>query len=329
MKLKHYTFFFIFLFLSPLSVAEVSLPPDIQQYVNGVSKEYHFDIDKLSKIMQQAHVNPTIIHAMNHPFEKKPYDFYRKHFVTQMRVSQGGTYWQSHQKQLDKIEHQYGVNSSIILAILGVETFYGQHKGGYNVLDSLTTLAFYYPKRSAFFKNELTQFLLLTRDQHIDPTTVKGSYAGALGIPQFMPSTYRHYAVDFAKNQHIDLMNNELDAMASVANYLKKSGWKHNQPVAIKLAHQKNIPKSIISKRMPHFLSHKKLADAGITLPKNHTWPDKVAIIAMQKKSGPEYWAVFPNYQAILRYNPRNNYALAAYELSKAIGNVHEQSTTR
>ncbi|MCB1827583.1 MAG: lytic murein transglycosylase, partial [Coxiellaceae bacterium] len=167
----------------------------INAYVDELVQKYKFNKTNLTKIMAQASYDPKVIHWITHPFEKKPWNFYRSFFVRQDRIDNGVKYWLQHKKLFNKIQKEYGVDPSVIIAIIGIESFFGEHAGTYNELNALTTLSFYYPKRSKFFRSELTEFLRLTRHEKLNPLLLKGSYAGALGIPQFMPSSYRNYGV--------------------------------------------------------------------------------------------------------------------------------------
>lgn len=292
----------------------------INEYIDYMVNTHHFKRAEITDIMNKAHYSSAVIFKITHPFEKKPWNFYRNYFLRADRIENGVKYWEKHQAILSKVSKEYGVPASVIIAIIGVESYYGEHAGGHNELDALTTLSFYYPKRSKFFKSELTHFLLLTKHEKLDPTTLQGSYAGALGIPQFMPSSYRNYGVDYSKNASIDLFTNHHDAIASIANYLKKSGWQAGKPIATPAITGKITPAATLissTGRTKYPLS--RLEKNGIkpaTKIKNNP---KAALIEMQNTDSNEYWIVFQNFRAIMSYNPRTTYALAVTELSKAI----------
>lgn len=297
----------------------------INAYVNQLVKQYKFNKAKLTKIMDHAKYEPMVIHWITHPFEKKPWNFYRKFFVRQDRIDNGVKYWDKHQKIFNDVQDRYGVDPSVIIAIIGIESYYGERAGTYNVLNALTTLSFYYPKRQKFFRSELTEYLRLTRHEKLNLLLLKGSYTGALGIPQFMPSSYRHYGVDYSKNQSIDLFTNHLDAIASIANYIDQVGWVPGRPVAVPAILKRDVPKQLISKTAKPRYTLRQLRRYGIRpsvrIPSN----TKAALIAMHNTDSDEYWLVFQNFRAIMRYNPRTTYALAVYELSRAIKEAYEQ----
>ena len=213
-----------------------------------------------------------------------------------------------------------------LLSLLSVlESRFGQHVGTHNELNALTTLSFYYPKRAKFFKSELTHFLLLTRHEKLNPTVLQGSYAGALGIPQFMPSSYRHYGINYSKNHTVDLFTNHADAIASVANYLNQAGWIQNQPIAIPAKNSGKIRKSLISETATPKYTIEQFRRYRVYPVKKQPKQLKAALIAMQNTDSREYWLVFQNFHAIMRYNPRTTYALAVFELSCAIKEAYEQ----
>ncbi|MDF1761624.1 MAG: lytic murein transglycosylase B [Coxiellaceae bacterium] len=305
---------------SPLLAATKSKTTDpqqqIQQFINVMVKKYNFKNNYLQEILASRGPNKAIIKKITFPYESKPWAVYRKYFVTKTRIKNGAKYWREHAKTLQAAEKKYGVPASVIVAIIGVESNYGTHAAAFNELDALTTLAFYYPKRSKFFRRELQQFLILTRKQKVDPTTIYGSYAGALGIPQFMPSSYRHYGVDFDQSGHVDLLANHNDAIGSIANYLHKNGWKRNQPVG--------AAAKVTNKRALKYLKTKKKLRVvqwrrnGITTKEKLPLNAKARLIEMGKNDK-DYWLTFRNFKAIMSYNPRTPYAMAVYQLSEEI----------
>ena len=205
---------------------------DVKVFVVEMANQYGFKKRVVRKWLGAAQSQPAILEAMERPAEKaKPWYEYRPIFVTDRRIREGTEFWVAHRQALDEASIKSGVAPEYLAAILGVETYYGRLTGTYRVLDALVTLSFDYPPREKFFRDELEQFLLLTRDAHLDPKTLKGSYAGAMGAPQFMPSNYRRYAVDADANGRIDLWNDWPDVCASVGNYLKEHGWNAGEPV--------------------------------------------------------------------------------------------------
>jgi membrane-bound lytic murein transglycosylase B len=208
------------------------------------------------------------------------------------------------------------VPQEIILGIIGVETMYGRNAGRYLALDALTTLAFVYPRREEFFRDELEHFLLLAREQGFDLLGIQASYAGALGIPQFMPSSYRRYAIDFNGNGKIDIMNEPEDAIGSVANYLKQFGWRNGEPVALLSKVQDEKRLGTVGDARPYIAWH----DVGVTPVKKHDSELPPAwLLDFTVESGKEYWLVFNNFNVIMRYNNSNFYAMSVYQLAEAI----------
>lgn len=188
--------------------------------------KHDFDKNVLSQTFAKVEVKDSILKAISRPAEKsKPWYDYRKIFITDKRINGGVKFWQQHAEALQAAEQKYGVPVEVIIAILGVETRYGGNVGGYRVVDALSTLAFRYPPRSPFFRSELEHFLLLTREEKMSLLDPVGSYAGAMGLGQFMPSSYREYAVDFDGDGKRDIWTNPVDAIGSIANYLKRHGW--------------------------------------------------------------------------------------------------------
>ncbi|HEB77182.1 MAG TPA: lytic murein transglycosylase B, partial [Methylothermaceae bacterium] len=267
--------------------------------------------------LKDAHIKTSILKAIQRPAEGKPWHEYRKIFLTRNRIDQGVAFWNRHRELLDKVQQTYGVPAEIIVAILGVETFYGTRTGSFRVLDALTTLAFAYPRRADFFRRELEHFFLLAQEEKMDPRQPLGSYAGAMGWPQFMPSSYRRYAADFDGDGKRDIWNNPADVIASIANYFAKHGWQKDQPIATPL------PKVAIALADTDLQPHQTLAElkarglAGLDLP----YPDSRKAVVMVFDSGhdPEAWLGFPNFYVITRYNHSRLYAMAVFQLSEAI----------
>lgn len=298
-----------------------------QRFITKMVKKYHFNKKSLSDLLAQADYLPNTIDHMNHPFEAKPWDFYRKHFIRPKRIKLGVLFWKKYATELKRVQHHYGVDPAIIVALIGVESMYGEHTGTYPELSTLVTLAFHYPKRATFFQCELREYLLLTREQHLSPLKLKGSYAGALGIPQFMPSSYHHYAAAYrGQKRSINLLFNSRDAIASVANYLAKSGWKSGRPVAEPVIGNHGKKKWVNSKRHSTNSTLGQLAKHNVCGPDNLPKQTKAALIKLHAKQGEQYWITFPNFYAIMAYNPSVNYSMAVYQLSGAIQQAYEQA---
>src|SRR5690606_15071968 len=250
---------------------------------------------------------------------------YRPIFVTDKRIAGGIEFWKKHQDTLNRAAQTYHVPAEIIVAIIGVETRYGQQAGNYRVIDALATLGFDYPPRSAFFYKELEQFLLLEEYAHIDIETTKGSYAGAMGFGQFIPSSYRHYAVDFNHDGKIDLLNDPVDAIGSVANYFHKHGWKPGEPVAgraffdnahLDMKHLENMID--IEGLLPKY-KIKDFKKYGLVTNEHFDVHEKASAYKLQGKDVDEYWLCLDNFYVITRYNHSRLYAMSVFQLSEML----------
>jgi membrane-bound lytic murein transglycosylase B len=291
--------------------AQAEILPGVPEFIDEMVSKHQFKRDELHKVLNRAKHKKSIIRAISRPATIKPWLEYRAIFVNKKRIQQGLIFWRKHQATLQRAEKQYGVPQEIIVSIIGVETMYGKRAGTYRAIDALTTLAFDYPRRAKFFRSELENLLLLVRDQQFDLLKLKGSYAGALGIPQFMPSSYRNYAVDFNGNQVADLLNEPEDAIGSVGNYLQGYGWLRDEPVSV-LTHgdHKNLVRS-----PPQSISAWK--QIGIH-PKSGTLKqDKMArLLDYTVKDGKEFWLAFNNFEVITRYNNSDFYAMSVFQLA-------------
>lgn len=301
---------------------------EVQDFMQEMVTKHQFKESELKTWFQQAQFKPDIIALISRPYEALPWHRYKQLFVTEKHVRDGLAFWQRNQETLEKAEQVYGVPAEIIVAIIGVETRYGRHKGTHAVLDALSTLAFDYPPRARFFKSELEQFLLLTREQKMNPLDIKGSYAGAMGVPQFISSSYRHYAVDFSGNGQSDIINNVQDAIGSVANYFKQHGWETNGPVAVPATAQKEPEGIEQSSNNPKPLYRfKELKAKGIQAQTSipELTKEKLALLSFEEQAGSEYWLGFNNFYVITRYNHSKHYAMAVYQLSQRLKQAIKQ----
>ncbi|MGD9593078.1 MAG: lytic murein transglycosylase B [Candidatus Berkiella sp.] len=311
--------------------APLSKRPDVQAFIQMMVTKHHFDRAQLTSWLDKAKIQPSILSAISKPAEKKlTWALYEPIFLTPKRIDEGVSFWQQNKAALAKAEKEYGVPAQIIVAIIGVETFYGKHTGQHNVLDALVTLGFDYPPRAKFFLSELEEFLLLAKEQHWDPTQIKGSYAGAMGKPQFIASSYRRYAIDFHQRGQRDLINNVDDAIGSVANYFKLNGWKKGEPVAFSAKASGDKFKHLIaaSNNPKPNASLQKLSELGIKPVAKHgpkNAQQSFALIGLEGKQGPEYWLGANNFYVITRYNRSSLYAMAVYQLSEKIKDGYQQ----
>jgi membrane-bound lytic murein transglycosylase B len=294
--------------------------PQVAEFVGEMTRDYGFAGEQLMDVFRHAERKQAILDAISKPAERvKPWKEYRPIFITDARIARGVDFWRQHEAALTRAEQEYGVPAQIIVSIIGVETFYGRNSGNYRVIDALSTLAFDYPPRAEFFRKELREYLLLTREEQVDPMTLKGSYAGAMGLPQFMPSSFRAYAVDFDGDGHINIWTDPDDAIGSVASYFKRHGWVTGEQVVSRamvrgehvddgLSPGIDPVKTVGELRALGWSSHDALRD---DLP--------VTAFRFDGELGPEYWMGLGNFYTITRYNRSAMYAMAVYQLSEAL----------
>jgi membrane-bound lytic murein transglycosylase B len=307
-------------------VPDLSRQDDVRAFIADMAQRHGFDRAQLTAWFKAVRVRPSIIAAISRPAESKPWYQYRPIFLEDARIEGGVTFWEHHAKELKRAERIYGVPPQIITAILGVETRYGSRQGSYRVMDALATLAFDYPPRSAFFKSELEQYLLLAREEGIDPLSLTGSYAGAMGQSQFISSSYRHYAVDFDGDGKRDLWHNSADAIGSVANYFKEHGWERGGAVALPVTVSAgDSVQGLVDKGLKPSLSAMQLRRGGIKAAAALPDDRRFALIELEQRTGPEYWLGLQNFYVITRYNHSPLYAMAVYQLSEEIRVRHER----
>ncbi|MEH6591327.1 MAG: lytic murein transglycosylase B [Halioglobus sp.] len=294
-----------------------------QVIIDQLVAEEGFDRQELEGVFASAERKDSIITAMSRPAEKtKAWYEYRAIFLTDKRETQGVAFYEQHRETLMRAEQEFGVPAEMIVAIIGVETLYGAITGSYRVIDALSTLAFDYPKRSTFFTKELKHFLVLAREQGLDPLTLKGSYAGAMGLGQFMPSSYRAYAVDFDGDDLIDIWNNPVDAIGSVANYFKSHGWNAGDPVVYAATANNDVPDAMfVQKRsdLKPTYTVAEFSEAGVTVEQELDPQQKVTAMKFALEEGYEYWLGLHNFYVITRYNHSAMYAMSVYQLSQGI----------
>jgi membrane-bound lytic murein transglycosylase B len=285
--------------------------------------EEGFNREALMQLFAQAQRKDSILEAIARPAEKtKPWYQYRAIFLDAAREQQGVAFFAKHRATLERAEREFGVPAEIIVAIIGVETSYGRSVGNYRVLDALATLAFDYPPRAPFFTSELKDYLIFTRDQGMDPTDLFGSYAGAMGYGQFMPSSYRSYAIDFDGDGRIDIWKNPVDAIGSVANYFKQHGWRRGETVVAAAGVAATTPATIFVKTRDDLTPQRTVAQfaAEGVVPRVTLDPDALAIaLKFELRSGYEYWLGLHNFYVITRYNHSAMYAMSVYQLSQRL----------
>ena len=296
-------------------------------FIDEMVRKHGFSHATLQSLFSEAERREDILELMRKPAEKRLRWFeYRKIFLTSSRIEGGVSFWKQHAEILERAQQEFGVDPQVIVAIIGVETRYGGNTGRHRVLDALATLAFDYPPRSKFFTSELEQFLLLAREEDIDLLTTRGSYAGAMGYGQFIPSSYRNYAVDFSADGKRDLWNSPQDIIGSVANYFRKHGWQQGEPVATLARVEGNDYQTVLELGYKPNTVLDALRHDGITPVGDY--PDELvaALLKFDQEQGPEYWLGFNNFYTITRYNRSPLYAMAVYQLSEEIRSAYQDA---
>lgn len=292
---------------------------DVEAFINEMVEEHQFSRKDMEAWLSVAKKKQNILDAISRPAEKRlTWKDYRKIFVTHSRIKKGVDFWHANEETLARAEAEFGVPAQVIVAIIGVETRYGQNKGSYRVVDALSTLGFDYPPRSKFFRKELKEFFLLAREQKQNPLDLIGSYAGAMGYGQFIPSSYRAYAVDYTNDNFADIWNNPTDAIGSVANYFKRHGWKKDEPVIVRTRITDQYNQDIINDSLKPKHTVASLLEQGYTPIK--ALDEQVAnVIRLEGNNGAEFWMGLHNYYVITRYNHSRLYAMAVWQLSQEI----------
>lgn len=293
---------------------------EVKQFIDEFSKQHEYSKALLTDLFGKVSKQTQALEAIRHAAEKKKnWQDYRKIFITPKRIEGGLKFWTENAQILAAAERHYGVPPEIIVAIIGVETFYGEYKGKYPVLDSLVTLGFDYPPRQKFFRSELEHFLLLVQEENLDPIAIKGSYAGAMGKSQFIPSSYRQYAIDFDENGKRDLWESNEDIIGSVANYFKRHGWHANKPITMQVSITGDRYSTLLDKGLKPFTSVAELSQYNVKINTDAYAQEKVALLELKNDNSNEYWAGFDNFYVITRYNHSSMYAMAVYQLSQQI----------
>lgn len=310
--------------------------PSVKSFISYMSNKHQYDANYLETLFKNIVSEPKIIAAISKPYEKLPWYRYQELLVSEQRVKEGIEFWKEHATLLEQAELRYGVPAEIIVAIIGIETSYGKNKGNFPVLQTLATLSFDYPPRAEFFKKELEEFLLLIKEQGLDPSKMTGSYAGAIGMPQFMPSSYRKYAVHSGSGQS-DLIHNHFDAILSVANYFKVHGWQKGEAIASLATLTNNairtknaLLKNTDPKNPKPRMSLKSLQAQGVS-PKSPEYFKHKNILASfmileRSPTAQEYWLGLNNFYVITRYNHSTHYAMAVFKLSERLKTLKTQS---
>ncbi len=293
---------------------------EVRHFVGRMAEKHGLDPDVVRDLLARAEHRQDIIDAISRPAEAMPWYRYRPIFMREDRIEEGVAFWAEHADTIAAAAERYEVAEEIIVAIIGVETRYGEHQGRYRVIDALSTLAFAYPPRAEFFRRELEHYLLLADEEGFDPLSIRGSYAGAMGIPQFISSSYRAYAVDGDGNGRRDLLSSTADAVASVANYFREHRWRPDEPVVSRAELNQDTDVSGLANRgRQPYTTVGELRAAGVEpdLSLNDRTP--ATLMELDGEEGKEYWVGLHNFYVITRYNHSPLYALAVWQLSQAI----------
>ena len=306
-----------------LAAVDYSTRDDVRQFIADLVERHGFDADELSRAFTQIRSDGSVIRLMQPPSAgfKRSWAAYRTRFLDPLRIREGVRFWREHEADIRRASQQYGVPEEIIVGIIGVETIYGRITGDYRVVDALTVLAFDYPRRAAFFRSELEQFLLYTRESGLAPESIKGSFAGAIGLPQFMPGSIRRHAVDFDGDGRIDLRASPVDAIGSVARFLAEHGWRRDETTRLPVlfADEARLRPLVEAGIEPRF-TLAELANHGIGSVAGVPGDMKLALIDLPNGDGPvSYYLGTPNFYVITRYNRSSFYAMAVIELGEAL----------
>ncbi|HEY4646203.1 MAG TPA: lytic murein transglycosylase B [Steroidobacteraceae bacterium] len=293
---------------------------NVQQFIARMGERHGFSTAALAAVLAQAESQPTILEAISRPAEQTlTWYGYRERFLNEQRIIEGVAFWQEHRELLDEISRAQGVPPQYLVAILGVETYYGRITGRYRVIDALSTLAFDYPPRSGYFTDELEQFLVLAREESLDPFTPLGSYAGAMGAPQFMPRSMRQYAVDGDGDGKRDLWGGWPDVIASVANYFRVHGWQPDAPVLVEAEIDQAHARDLDTRRLDLTETVGSLREKGVLF--DASLPDDAAamLLAADEPHAMRFRVGLQNFHVITRYNRSALYAMAVYDLAREL----------
>ncbi|MDE0507357.1 MAG: lytic murein transglycosylase B [Gammaproteobacteria bacterium] len=294
--------------------------PEAREFARELAGESNFAEVELLSILAQAEYQQGVIDSISRPAERElTWAEYQDIFLTQERTAAGVEFMSEHRAALTQAHERYGAPPEVVAAIIGVETFYGRITGDYRVLDSLATLTFDYPPRAGFFRGQLKQFIRLARQEEMEITSLKGSYAGAMGLGQFIPSSFLNYAVDFDGDGFRDIWNNPVDAIGSVANYLKEHGWERDAGIALRVE-AAGVPREVFNVSLEPGISIAELEASGMIAELGNLDREQwVTPMRLVGKRGDEFWLGMRNFYVITRYNHSELYAMAVYQLSESL----------
>ncbi len=304
----------------PVSAQQAAQPlrAEYEAFIDEMAGKHGLDRALLRSLFAQIRPQPSIIRAMNAPSTSLPWHRFRKNHVDAAQINGGVKFWAQHAETLARATREYGVPEEIITATIGIETNYGVSTGIFKILDALATLAFDYPKRASFFRDELEQFLLMGKEMSLDLASLRGSYAGAMGIPQFMPSSYRKYAIDFDGDGQRNLWTNLPDVIGSVANYYKLHEWQPGEAIVVP-ARVSATPAAALVDDITPKTPISEFRKLGIQPTAEVNDNALAALLPLETESGMQYWFGLKNFYVITRYNRSTNYAMAVYEIARGI----------
>ncbi|HXF65644.1 MAG TPA: lytic murein transglycosylase B [Burkholderiales bacterium] len=299
--------------------AQRELAPEIETFINEISHKHGFDRAALRRVFSQVRPRAAVIRAVMAPATARPWHEFRARLLDAARIQGGVRFWREHAATLERASREFGVPEEIIVATIGLETMFGRNTGSFRVLEALTTLAFHYPPRAELFRSELEEYLLLARETGFDMASAKGSYAGAMGIPQFLPSSYRRFALDYDGDGRRDLWGTPQDAIGSVAHYYRAHGWRPGEIVIAPADIGESDADAVMASGIEPRITVAELRRLGVVplAPVQETLA--AALIMAETESGPRYWLAFNNFYVITRYNRSVNYALAVHELAREL----------
>ena len=301
------------------SAAVPQLRPEIEAFVEEFASKHAYDGAQLRRLLLQAQMRPSIIRAMTTPGTARPWFEYKRRIVDATRIDNGVRFWLANAPALERASREFGVPEELIVATIGIETLYGRNMGNFRLIDALSTLAFDYPPRAELFRKELEEYLRLARDGGFDPLASRGSYAGAIGIPQFLPSSYRKYAIDFDGDGRRDLIGSVADAIGSVANYYRSFGWLTGGPVVVQAeSGDAELGPLLAAGIRPH-TKIAELRSRGLVIQQPVDDGAEATLFFVQEESGPRLLLGLNNFYVITRYNRSINYAMAVWELAREL----------
>ena len=302
---------------------------DVRAFIEQMVERHGFERPWLQDLFGAVQIRSSIIAALDKPATSRPWYQFQGNFLNEHKTREGIAFWRQHKEWLDKARAEYGVAPEYVVAILGVETGYGRNAGSFRAIDALSTIAFDYPRRADYFKEQLENFLLLAREENRDPLDFKSSYAGALGMPQFMPASFREFAVDFDADGQRDIWRNPADAIGSVAYYFKKYGWQADAPVAVRAEAEGDQVAALLADKFNLHYSVAELAERGVKPAEALPAGDKAVLFSLETEPGVnEYWLGLGNFYAITRYNRSVNYAMAINLLARRLREAYEHPET-